>query len=265
MSAITIMLAALLVQSAPPPAAIPQEQPVSNDIVVTALPDIDAEDSLVSKQTLGSARTGSAVGSRTVFDRAQLWAKCASEPASPTRIAYLRQIFGTRTNSTKQAFAFQRLAQLTLACAPDPQAALGGRITGNPYYDRGALTIEVMKRIDPRLTLTRKQTGDPVVQARFNARETPLAKFRLPVDMRYFETAVCFVRLQPELSMQLALTDKPLDTVRRLEAAIVNRAKICVGNARRVYFDGVQFRFYIADAAYRWTLATRGIDSLLPE
>ncbi len=257
---------ALMGQSVPPTPSAPQttDGAVSEDIVVTGLRDIEAKDSAVTTGTLGSQRTGDAVGSRRIFDLARRWAACAAAPRDETRRQWLRKALDTRTNSTVQAFAMSRLAQLNMECAPDAGRAVGGAVT-DPYYDRGALVIETLKSVEPPITLTKAQTGDPVVQARFNRRETPLSKFRLPVDQHYFETAVCFVRLQPELSVRLALTDQPLDSVRRLEAAIVNRARLCVGNARKVYFDGVQFRFYIADAVYRWVAAARDARTLVPD
>lgn len=101
------------------------------------------------------------------------------------------------------------------------------------------------------------------MQARFDGREIPLARFRLPVDRRFFEAAVCFVRLQPELASRLVQTDKA-EAIARIEARMVNGAPICVGNARQVYFDPSQFRFYIADAVYRWAVAVRGVSSLVP-
>jgi hypothetical protein len=102
------------------------------------------------------------------------------------------------------------------------------------------------------------------VQARFNAREVPLARFRLPVDRRYFEAAICFVRMEPALAVQLVKVERT-QSINRLAAAIVNRARPCIGNADRVYFDATQFRFYIADALYRWAVAARGTASLVPD
>jgi hypothetical protein len=238
-------------------------EPESDEIIVTGLKDIDDKDSIVNRRTLSSSRTGSAAASRALFGLSRRWARCAVDEDLKHQ-EWVRKVIDSRTNSSWQSFALSRLAQINVACAPSSQAAIEGRVT-DPYYDRGALTIEVIKRYAPAVTLTRRETNDPAVQARFNAREVPLAKFRLPADRRYFETAVCFVRLQPELAAKLARTDGPLDAVRRLEAAIVNRGRLCVGNVKRVYFDGIQFRFYIADAVYRWTLAAEGRDTLMPE
>ena len=237
-------------------------EPSSEEIVVTALRDIDDEDSAVTMKSFGTSRTGSSVRSRQIFDLSQRWAACPAR-AGPDRRGWLQTAIDSRTNSTRQEFAMLRLSKIYAACAPDTEDAHLG-IIQNVYYDRGALTIEALKAFAPDLKLTKEQTADAAVQARFNARETSLAKFRLPVDRRYFEAAVCFVRLQPELAVKLAMTDKPLAAVRRLEAAIVNRGRICVGNARKVYFDGIQFRFYIADAVYRWAVAAKNVDTLIP-
>ncbi|PTQ65989.1 hypothetical protein C8J45_101854 [Sphingomonas sp. PP-CE-3G-477] len=240
----------------------PPVEPASDEIVVTALRDIEDKSSAVTLKSFGTSRTGSAVRSRQVFDLSQRWAACPAR-AAPDRRTWLQTAIDSRTNSTRQEFAMLRLAKVYAACAPDTEDAHLG-IIQNVYYDRGALMVEALKAFVPDLVLTKEQTADPEVQARFNAREISLAKFRLPVDRRYFEAAVCFVRIEPELAVKLAMTDKPLSAVRRIEAAIVNRGRICVGNARNVYFDGTQFRFYIADAVYRWAVAAKGVDTLIP-
>ena len=62
------------------------------------------------------------------------------------------------------------------------------------------------------------------------------------------------------------LGDLALKDIESLEAAIVNRTRRqCVDSARKVYFDPTQFRFYIADAVYRWAVAVAGVDTLIPE
>ena len=45
---------------------------------------------------------------------------------------------------------------------------------------------------------------------------------------------------------------------------MVAKGKPCVSNARKVYFDPMQFRFYVADATYRWMVAAQGTTSLIP-
>lgn len=244
------LLAAALTQVAPA-----QTPPPSDDVVVTGLRDIEAPDTAVSQRTLGSMRTGSAAASRSSFALAQTYAECVARQRTPETTALLRRAVDGVINGARQQWAQGRLQELRRTCV-----GAGG---SNGYYERGALFVDALRRHVPDLRLTKRETADAAVQARFNAREIPLARFRLYQDRQYFEAAVCFVRVQPELSVALVRSGS-LDAQRRLEAAIVNRARVCVGNARQVYFDGVQFRFYIADAVYRWTVATRGVDTLIP-
>lgn len=249
----------------PTPAPTPTTPPVSDDIVVTGLRDIDDPGSPVTRSTLGS---GGATQSRQAFALAERFARCAVKPGMRAADE-LRGALDGVINGARQAFQQTRFVQLNSTCAQDTRAAQDfGLASVWPgydmrYYDRGALIIEVIRKFGPDLELTKAQTADPAVQARFNAREVIRARFRLPVDRTYLETAICLVRLQPELSVRLVRTpDYP--SVGRVEAAIVNGARICTGNARNVYFDPMQFRFYIADAVYRWAVAARGIDSLIP-
>jgi hypothetical protein len=236
----------------------------SEEIVVEGLRDLEAPDSAVTQKTLTSSRTGGALGSRTTYNEAKRFAACVTSGA-PDKLTWLRKVIDSRTNSTWQANAQERLARLYHTCTPSSYSALYAGSVTDPYYLRGGLVIETIKRFAPNLKLTKEQTADRAVQKRFNAREIPLARFRLPVDRTYFETAICLVRMQPKLASRLALTDGPVEAVNRIEAAIVNRARVCVGNAKQVYFDATQFRFYIADAVYRWAVAARGTDSLIPD
>lgn len=258
-------------QSAPPPPPDTAAEP-SDDIVVAGLKDLDAPDSAVTRRTLGSNKTGpGAVFSRTAFEFSAQFAKCAITRKSDRML--LRQVLDGRVNSARHAFSQARLLKIHATCLPNPQRLIAtdnDRSTvssGAPfdvtYYDRGALFIAALNDFAPNLSLTTAQTGDPAVQARFDAREVSLAQFRLPIDRNYFQIAVCLVRLQPALSVRL-VRDTSLAEMERLEAAIVNRGRACVGGARHVYFDGTQFRFYIADAVYRWAVAAQGVDSLVP-
>lgn len=248
----------------------PQATEPSDDIIVSGLRDLDEPGSAVTEGTLGSGRTGvGAARSRSVLELASRFAKCAVTDDEAT-LRLLRATIDGNINSARQRFSQTRLVQLKTTCAQDTQiATLYGQATvfnfyDGGYYDRGALYLEALRRFAPDLKLTEKMTNDPSVQARFDAREVPRARFRLPVDRQYFEIAVCLVRMQPELAARLVGPGLSTDTINRIEAAIVNRSRVCVGNAKQVYFDASQFRMYIADAVYRWAVAARGVDSLIP-
>lgn len=264
---------ALALQQAPAPQITPATPPKSDDIVVTGMKDLSSPDSAVTHATLGSNRTGTgAIASRTVYAQSARFADCAVN--GKPRLDLLRQALDGRINGARQAYAQSRLVQINIACTqapqltmsvPDNRAVASNYTPGydTTYYDRGALFLSALKTYAPELALTASETADPAVQARFNAREESLATFRLPVDRHYFEVAVCLVRLQPALAVRLVRTSSPRE-IAPLEAAIVNRARVCVGGAKKVYFDPSQFRLYIADAVYRWVVAARGVDSLIP-
>lgn len=244
---------------------------------------------------LRQATTGG-VKNRINYENSLRIAKCAMR----LPLDRLKQSIDGAPNSAPQREAQSYLVRLTAACNADPgvtsQRTPGGSIRaltnirtggdgimnvmvgygmpqtaqersadGISIYDYGAFLETAIKRFAPGISLTRRETGDPAVQARFDAREVPLNKYRLPTDRRYFEVAVCMVRLQPELSTRLFNSKPGSDLQRRLQATIINNARVCVGNARGVYVDPTQFRIYISDALYRWVLAARGLPSLIPD
>jgi len=212
---------------------------------------------------------GGAVASRTTFELSERFVKCAFN-ISGTRLDTLREALDSTINSARQGSAQAQFARVHAACAQSPSYASSFGVPTNSrffdasYYDRGAMYIEALQRFVPNLKLTKQETHDPAVQARFNAREVDKARFRLPTDRSYFEAAVCLVREQPGYAIRLLKPRLSTDDINHIEAAMVNLSKECVGNARRVYFDATQFRFYIADAVYRWAVAARGVDTLIP-
>lgn len=238
-------------------------------------------------QTKSSApKTGATTDRRQTYALAERLAKCAVT-SRPSSLRWLRATVDGEINSAPQRYAQDHLVRLHITCSESPWLAtmtspprernvsLNGDFVGTPagirdvaplghsIFDRGAFTIQTIKRYAPGLKLSRTHTSDPVVQARFNAREIPRNRFRAPADYEYFAISACIVRVEPELSMRLAKSDGP---ARRddLQAALIDNARACVGNAREVVADPTEFRLYIADAVYRWAVAANGIDSLIP-
>jgi hypothetical protein len=150
---------------------------------------------------------------------------------------------------------------------PPPLPPLPGdpKDLGDSPLDRGLLLEEVFAQYAPDVHLTRQDTADSTVQERFNEREVPLNKYRLPADYRSFSIAVCLVRLQP--SQTVALLHVPVGSAlgTSIERTLIARARECVGGARGVEFDPVLMRFYLIDALYRWVVAARGVDSLISD
>lgn len=273
---------------------LPAGQQARPDVVIEGVAKPDPYPDTELKPVIGPA-----IRNRRDYETSQQIAKCAVRASLPK----IREAIDGEINSATQRAAQAWLVRRTATCNPAganltssawgvgvrssskldvppggaaEQEALasvaravspyfGNSIDGSSVLDRGALIEEVFEQFVPDLSLTREQTGDLAVQARFNALETGRNRLRLKADYRYFETAVCLVRLQPRLAVQLVRSSPGSLTQRRTQATLVNRARICVGNAKRVTVDGTEFRIYIADALYRWVVATRGVETLVPE
>lgn len=197
--------------------------------------------------------TDSSVGPRIWYEMAQMSAKCVFRIA-PTRV---REVIDGAVNSADQRSAQAQLAGRTAGCRP-----AGLELPSLSF--RGALLEEVFRRFVPDLSLTRQQTFDLEVQARFRRRENERNRLRIAADYRYFEIAVCLVRVQPQLAVQLVGSTLGSPAERHIRSALVDRGRTCVGNVRRVMLEGTRFRTYIADAVYRWVIAARDVDTLIP-
>ena len=132
-------------------------------------------------------------------------------------------------------------------------------------YDRGAILRAVMAEYAPDLTLTRAETQNDAVKARFNSREVERNKLRRDRDKLLFEISVCMTRLQPALATQLVAVHVERARQFALEDALFIGAHQCVGYAKRMDIPPDLFRAYISDAVYRWVVAARGVDSLIPD
>lgn len=242
----------------------------------------DIETSVANSAAVSAARN------RQRYEYSERIARCAARNRL-TSFQRLRAVVDGEFNTPTHRLAQDRLKRIYIACSESvtllsfsagPQsdlaiaAALGGDMTGitgetdtaplgRSIYDRGAFTAEALKMFEPGLRLTRAQTTDRAVQSRFNLREMPRNRFRLPLDRRYFEVAVCMVRVEPRLSVRLAMSEGPA-RLADVQAALIDRARICVGDAKQVQVDPTEFRLYIADAVYRWAVAARGVESLIP-
>jgi hypothetical protein len=278
---LSIAAAALFAQQSP--ASMDDSQP--DDIVVKGYRS--------GKEPIKRVRAPAAVSivrNRQTYEYSEKLAKCAAR-GRLANLSRLRDVVDGEFNQARQVAAQDRLFRINITCSQsttlqnfrsppraaqsvDLQSAAQGGFAGplnipdaaplgRSIYDRGAFTIAAMKMYAPGITLTRQEVNDPAVQARFNAREAKRNRFRLPADYRYFEVAVCMVRVEPRLAVRLALSDGPA-RLGDVQEALIDRARICVGNAKSVRVDPTQFRLYIADAVYRWTVAVRGVDSLIP-
>lgn len=214
--------------------------------------------------------------------RAQVFAKCMRF----LDLDLLHKAIDGPPQDSATRFALGRLVQKNLGCYPDlspvpprEAAELGSCNAANVRgmvdeygqikecrapYDRAAILRRVIKMYAGDLTLTREQTTDPAVQARFDAREVPRNRLRRGDDRTMFQIAVCMVRLQPEAAIELVGAN--VTAVQYgLEDDIVDGSRDCIGGAHELGIDPAEFRDYVTDAVYRWVIAARGVDSLIPD
>lgn len=148
--------------------------------------------------------------------------------------------------------------------APHAVTGVGGQAVCRALYTRGAVLEQVLRTYAPELKLTREETWREDVVRRFDEREKARNSERHERDYRYFAVAACLVQAQPELASFLVRSAPASRLSLRIQETMLARAPHCVGFAQSVKADPLQFRIYVADAVYRWLVAARGVDSLLP-
>jgi hypothetical protein len=131
-------------------------------------------------------------------------------------------------------------------------------------YDRAALVEAALAKYAPHFMLARTDTLNEEVAARFHAREAVRGKFRTPTDRSYYLSVSCMVQLEPGIATQLIHAAPGGDREARLRQQFLNKTRYCIGKARSVLVDPVQFRGYVADALYHWTLAAKNVETLIP-
>jgi len=207
--------------------------------------------------------------------RAERFAKCMQF----LDLDLLHRVVDGPPEYSSTRFALGRLIQKNLGCYPDLEkvprpgaidlgtcdaASVGTHKECRAPYDRAAILRRAIRKYAPDLSLTVEQVNDPAVQARLDAREVPLNRYRRGDDKLLFEISICMVRLRPEQAVQLTMTDDRL-AQNSLTDAVISGANECIGGAKQLDVGQDMFRAYISDAVYRWVVATRNVDSLLPK
>ncbi|RYY25673.1 MAG: hypothetical protein EOP62_12485 [Sphingomonadales bacterium] len=146
-------------------------------------------------------------------------------------------------------------------CNPIP---IGKYTVCRAVYDRGSLIEFAFNKYAPKFMLTRRDTlGKPVIE-RFRAREAARGKFRSPIDRKFYDVAACMVQLEPERAIRMLRAEPGLEKEARFRKEIISKTPYCTDNAKKVQVDPYQFRVYIADAVYHWTIAAKGLETLIP-
>ncbi|WP_315762204.1 hypothetical protein [Sphingomonas sp. Y38-1Y] len=266
-----IMIAAWALGASSTTAQTPSEQKQNGDaIVVEADPegDLKLEQSIrtgFSTENYKPDQTGRA------FEQSERAARCAASATmiSPTLLSgVVDGVFNSAAHDRQQDQLFVQ----TSTCGIGSSAfrrnittpGSGSSTTEGGVLLRGAVLIAVLQRYAPDLRLDAKTLHEPAVVRRFVAREEPRAKLRIPMDLRYFKVTTCLVQQQPEAAIAIVYGEVGAPDRRMRIARLIDRARGCVGGAKRVGFDPIQFRVYLADSLYRWTVAAKAVETLVP-
>lgn len=237
----------------------------SDDIIVTAL-RIDREQLPTSVYWSYSTL----LPNRIARENAQMFMRCAINLTAPRS---LRLVVDGEPNSLNARTAQGSIMVTMRGCSPPLDEPVGAHATaiprtladiGSSLLDRGVITELALKRYAPDAALTPAMTADPAVRDRFERRESFRNRIRMSGDRDALVFASCLVRTQPSLATRL-FRSKPGSLLERgLIQAIIVEGRQCVGGAKRLTVEPTSMRIYIVDAFYRWVVAARGVDSLIP-
>lgn len=260
LSAATVPVAA---QKADVPAILPDASS-GDDIIVTAL--------RIPRERLPTGvywNYQSMLPSKIARENAQMFLRCALKTSG---LKSMRMVVDGEPNSANARFAQGWIRTTHRGCYPP--TTLAGYTTpampntiaavGESILDRGVIVESVLKSYAPDAALTPSITSDAAVQSRFQQREGLRNRLRLPNDRDALVFASCLVRQQPVLATRLFQSEPGSLLERGLIQTIIVQGRECVGQASRVTVEPSLVRVYIMDAFYRWVVAARGVESLIP-
>ncbi|WP_341507132.1 hypothetical protein [Sphingomonas sp. 2378] len=213
---------------------------------------------------------------RTLDEKAQMFVRCA--PFFPPKV--LRRAIDGQPNRPTTLLAMDSFIRANQACWPDmpspplpPPPDLAScwqvyTVTGLPVcrsnYDRGAVLEAAIARFAPDAALTAQEVDEPAAIARLEAREKQRLLFAYMDEKIRAQVTQCLVRAEPEETTRMvrAHGDAALQT--QYVYRILDRARHCLGNPERIEVEPLFFRYALTDAFYRWVVAVRDVDSLLP-
>jgi len=250
-------------QQPPAPIALPDETS-GDDIIVSAL--------RIPREKLPTGvywNYQSILITRIVRENAEMFMRCALKPSNLDRV---REVVDGEPNSATARFAQGWISETNRGCYP-PVRTVGVIQSNGPAsiadrgvsrVDRGVIVESVLRSYAPDAQLTPAMTEDTRVRSRFQQREGLRNRKRLPEDRDALVFASCLVRSQPVLATRLYRSEPGSLLERGLAQTIVVQGRACVGDASRVTIDPSLLRVYVMDAFYRWVVAARGVDSLIP-
>lgn len=206
---------------------------------------------------------------RIVRENSELFLRCAMRLDSGR---WVSEVVDGEPNSANARFAQGSIIENHRGCYPTIRSAglvwsnVPNSIAdlGQSRVDRGVIVEAVLKTFAADAELTPAMTNDPVVQNRFRQREGYRNRLRLPEDRDALRFAACLVEEQPILATRLVRSAPGSALERGLTQTIIVEGRQCVGGASHVTIDPTLARVYIVDAFYRWVVAARGVETLIP-
>jgi len=270
-------LVALLLAISTPIAAVPMQ--AERTAEPTSLPDASSNDDVIvtglkiPRQKLPTGvywNYQSLFLSKIARENAEMFLQCALKKSDTSDV---RQVVDGEPNSATARFAQGWIKQTHRGCYPPTGAGIAQIATNRPdsiadlgisRLERGVIVELALRTYAPDVALTPEMTADPAVQSRFQQREGLRNRLRLPDDRDALVFASCLVKEQPILATRLFRSDPGSLLERGLTQTIIVEGRACVGPISRVTVDPSLLRVYVMDAFYRWVVAARGVDSLIP-
>lgn len=266
----------MIAAAAMPVAAVEQHESAS-DIAVTApaLPTADSTDDVIVRalkipreklpvQVHWNLNT--AMGSAIEQDSSAFFMRCAFKSIDPARLG--RAIDGP-PNYASTRFAASMIIMTHAGCyrpgaSPLQKVSINQVEVPVDLIDRGMLFQQTLALYAPDATLTLAQTYDPAITQRLFDSEAIRNRYRLPNDAGGFKIAMCLVQRQPKLAARFVQAKTEMSLQRGLVQTLLVEGRACLGGVKRITVDPAFLRAYIAEAFYRWVVAARGVDSLIP-
>lgn len=233
------------------------------------LPDVD------EPPPEGIKKQGNTLAVAQVDDQSRIFQRCVKFVPSDT----LRNIVDGRPNSAPHEYSLDRFIRLNATCYPsaqnpapeEPGYSFCRAVTGNDrlpicrvYYDRGAIIAGALAAFAPDAGLAPSDVADRAVQRRLDEREAKRLALALPADRVRMQIAECLVMSQPIETTRLVRAHENPELQVQYVYRILDRGKVCLGGISPIRIEPLYFRYVMTEAFYRWVVAARNVDTLIP-
>ena len=210
-----------------------------------------------------------------VNERSERFARCAKK-IDP---GLLRRIVDEPVHTSRMDYSVDRAIRTNIGCYSDsyqpqtsepfygvcnPVGAPGGVGVCRAPYDRAAIIAEAIYRHTADIELVPEHTANRAIQQRLKRAE--LLRYRLAdlIERQATQMALCVVALQPARATKLVRAHGDTPTQLQIAAQMLAYASPCTGATKSFTIEPLHLRASLIDAFYRWAVAAKGVQSLLP-